>query len=103
MFEGPREVEMLRSDHVSLIPVAWRSEAGKDRNGYFTDIVFVKDHSKKANSIPCTGDKYRFKLRVKSGSFSQTSRHFYLTRCINRQSNGHFTVEIEYEGEGTQS
>jgi hypothetical protein len=72
MLESPREFEMLRKGHVSLIPIAWRSENDSDKNGYFTDTRFIAHNREKSYPIKNDRDKYRFRLRVKSGSFVRT-------------------------------
>jgi hypothetical protein len=101
MLESPREFEMLRKGYVSLVPIAWRSESDLEGFGYFTDTRYVANQEK-TYPIENTRDKYRFKLLVKSGSFANSSPQFYLIRCPSTPSNGHFVLEIEYEGEGTR-
>jgi hypothetical protein len=101
-FEEPRDFENLVAGRVSLIPVAWRSEEGADRKGYFADARFVRDHSDRQYPIASNRVKRRFKLRITSGNLIFESPHFYLVRCPEIVSNGHFVVEVEYEGEGSR-
>jgi hypothetical protein len=102
-YKEREDYEHLRRGHVSLAPVAWRTELGEDRNGYFADARLVKsDQQERVHPISNTRVKYRFRLRIKSETFWAESPHFYQVRCPPISSNGHFIVEIEYEGEGTQ-
>ena len=99
---SPRE--NVSGGYVWLVPVAWRSEIGDDRKGYFTDTRFIVDRqsSNRFHPIVNNRSKHLFKLRMKNGAFMKESPHFYQVRCPASVSNGHFTVEIVYEGEGTQ-
>ena len=101
-FEEPRLEEMLKSGRPLLVPIAWRSEAGDDRNAYWADLNFVRKSREYNRSIPADRQKNKFRLRVKFGRWRRSSPHFYMVRVPSNQSNGHFSVEIEYEGEGTQ-
>lgn len=102
-FDKPAPQATLRWHEVEMVPIAWRSEQGGDANGYFTDATFFKDQRELNHSISCDRAWYRFKLRVQSGRFKSESPHFYRVHCPRARSNGQFTVEIEYEGEGTGS
>ena len=75
MLETPQESGVLRKDVVSLVPVAWRTEAGEDPQGYFTDTRFIRDRAERFNPINADRTKIRFRLRVKVGSFKRTSPH----------------------------
>ena len=99
--EQPRQEELLRKHVVSLVPVAWRAEMGNDRDGYFTDTRFLEDRGDKYHPISSDRIKHKFKLRIKCGGFSRASPYFYVVRAPKSESNGHFVVEVEYEGEGT--
>jgi hypothetical protein len=101
-FESPRDFAELVEGRVTLVPVAWRTESGDDRRGFFADARFAKDRRDRTSAIPSNHRKYRFRLRVVGRNFEVESPHFYLVRCPKIRSNGHFVVEMEYEGEGTQ-
>ncbi len=100
-FEMPKE-ETLLTRRVVLVPVAFRSEAGDDLDAYFLDMRYFQ-YGIKSWPIPSGHQKHKFKLRVQSQELKDRhSSHFYMVRCPDGKSNGHFTVEIEYEGEGSQ-
>lgn len=100
-FQNVSERVQLVKDRVFLIPVAWRSESDESMNGHITDTRFF---GKGERAYPLSPDrkKRRYRLRVKYGKKKQESPHFYLLRVPKTRSNGHFVLEIEYEGEGRQ-
>lgn len=100
-FEPVSNATALINGQVALVPIVWRSENNNERRAFITDMRFF---DKKEKYYPLLPDraKHRFKLRVKCGKFERTSDHFYLIRVPVGTSNGHFTVEIEYEGEGSR-
>ena len=102
-FEDGKAEELLQKGRVVLVPIVWRSELGDDTNAYIADLNFLRDRSQLVRSIAGDRKKNKFKLRVKSGaSWEKTSAHLYMIRVPDAQSNGQFSVEMEYEGEGTQ-
>jgi hypothetical protein len=90
----------LENGEAILVPIASRSEKEAERNVTITSLKFFVGTG--AEIILSTArDKFRFRLRVKSGDKTYTSEHFYLIRVPSRNgSNGHFVCEIEYEGGG---
>lgn len=99
-FESTREEVALRKEHVVLVPIVFRSEKDNERRAFITDSrYFLKNE--RPYPLDANRSKHRFKLRVKSGGFESTSPNFYIIRVPVGRSNGHFTVEIEYEGEGS--
>lgn len=50
-FDELGDYEQLRGRHVSLLPVAWRTEAGNDRNGYFVDVRLIKNRADRVYAI----------------------------------------------------
>jgi hypothetical protein len=101
-FSEISERENLYKDEMFLVPIAWREEEKNDGNAYITDTRYFKNEGEKVHALTPDRSKHRFKLRVKSGKYERASPHFYLLRVPVGVSNGHFTVEIEYEGEGTR-
>jgi hypothetical protein len=86
---------------VLLVPICWRSNADNNRIAYIADGRFISDREK-AYPLQPDRKKHRFRLRIKSGKKSNISLHVYQVRVPDVTDNGHFTVEIEYEGEGSQ-
>ena len=100
-FTSLQERVQLVTDRVFLVPVAWRSEKDGDMCGYITDTRYFI-HKKRFHLLSPDRKKHRYRLRVKYGNQSQISPHFYLLRVPTISSNGHFVLEIEYEGEGSR-
>jgi len=96
----PEDTCNLRHGIVSLVPICKRSETV---GGFaiVTDQKFLNmgDADK---IVSADRSKYRFKLRVKSGTLERTSPHFYQVRVPRSNSNGQFILEMEYEGFGTR-
>ena len=99
LFVDPQCLEHLRANHVSLVPHCWRDREN-ERSVLRRCAVFAK--ATRACRPDTGGRQDRFRIRVKSGSFVRQSPHYYLVRSPPAGStNGLFTLEIEYEGEGT--
>jgi hypothetical protein len=83
---------------VYLIPVAWRSEEGGDRNGYITDGRFFQNPRQCEYPVFPNRNKQYYHLRVKSAFFGEhSSPHFYFLRVPTTASNGHFVLEMEHK------
>ncbi len=91
---------VLRRGETVLVPLFRRVEFGDDLNAYIADTKFHIDHESRTHPVVAGTNKKRFRLRVKWGRFNRISRHFYMIRVPDTQSNSLFSVEIEYEGEG---
>ncbi|KKK74665.1 hypothetical protein LCGC14_2881480, partial [marine sediment metagenome] len=68
---------------------------------HIADLNFLRGEAQ-VNALEPDGSKHRFRLRVKCGRREWSSPHFYFIRVPEEASNGHFVVEVIYEGEGTQ-
>ena len=87
---------------VLLVPVCRRSELDSERHGaYLADSRLLAGKGL-AYELPADRKKHRFKLRLKSPAGEHSSSHTYIVRVPRKPGNGHFVVEIEYEGEGSQ-
>ena len=82
------------------MPVALRREDPDALEGYITDRGYFKG-PETATSLPPDRRKWRFKIGVQRGTGRVLSEHFYIVRVPRGPTNSNFTVEIEYEGAGT--
>jgi hypothetical protein len=95
-----RDFVALERGRVFLVPVALRREAPDALQAYITDRGFFRG-PETTTSLPPDRRKRRFKLGVQHGNRRVLSDHFYIVRVPRGQSNSNFTVEMEYEGAGT--
>lgn len=100
-FSNPTPLGNLIAGEVALVPIAWRSEEIGEKCGFIADRRFF-EKKERAYPLPPDRKKRRYRLRVKSGRWERQSPHFYLLRVPESASNGHFVLEIEYEGAGSQ-
>jgi hypothetical protein len=91
----------LTVHEILLVPICRRSENDESGEAYIADSRLL---SNTESAYPLQPDrrKNRFKLRIKSGKKEFVSPYTYLIRVPKKKGNGHFVVEIEYEGEGSQ-
>jgi hypothetical protein len=90
----------LRVGDVRFIPVVWRRE-GADQGAYITDVEFVNSNKqKKMVAVTPRPGQVKIILFVKSGDYSDKSSP-YIIRNHAMESNGHFALEVQYEGLGT--
>lgn len=93
------EVANFSPHDILLAPIVMRKE-GNDNRGYIVDRRHLEGRQQ---PYPIEPDRHKviFRLRIKVGKKEIVSPHNYIIRVPNGTSNGHFTCEIEYEGEGT--
>jgi hypothetical protein len=94
------EVTGLRHGDVALVPIARRREDGDGAPAILADLINLNKQTER-KKFTADRTKHRFRLRVKARTFERASG-FYHLRVPRGKSNGHFTVEMEYEGAGTQ-
>lgn len=99
--DQPKKEETLQAGRPLLIPVVSRSEDSNDGRATIADLAFHNSEGT-PNLVENDRKKNKFRLRVKSGKDEWVSPHFYIIRVPIEPSNGQFSVEIEFEGEGTQ-
>lgn len=85
-----------------LVPVAWRFEQEKTKQGYITDTRFFRKARELRYPLEPDRRKHRYRLSVMSGEIEHFSPHFYLLRVPKSYTNGQFVLEIEYEGKGSR-
>ena len=95
----PSERQTLHAGQVYLVPIIMRDEIGEDYNAYITESFFFA--GSKVWPIPGDSKKRRLKIGISTGRFTATSKHFYLVRVPAVESNGQFTLEMQFGGGGT--
>jgi hypothetical protein len=96
-FVNPSLQGNLIAGEVTLVPIAWRSEVEGGGNGYIADTRFF-EKKERAYPIPPDRKKHFYKLVMGSGKFACESPHFYRLRVPRSPSNGHFVLELDYQG-----
>jgi hypothetical protein len=94
---GVTERTDLAAGSLHLVPIAWRSEEGDDKNGYITDGRFFRGVKPYEYPVWPNREKQRYHLRVKSAFFNCVSPHCYFLRVPTSSSNGHFVLEMEHK------
>jgi hypothetical protein len=83
-----------------LVPIVFRQENNEGK-AYITDARYLLGKDKPYPLAP-DRKKIRFRLRVKVRGETFACSHPYIVRVPRVSSNGHFTCEVEYEGEGSR-
>jgi hypothetical protein len=100
VFTGTTATATLAVHEVLLVPIVLRTESGDDRSAHIASLKYLRDGASETILAP-DRRKFRFKLRVQVGNKRFISEHSYIVRVPKGRGNGHFTCEVEYEGEGT--
>jgi hypothetical protein len=100
VFTQTAQTATLAVHEALLVPIVFRTECGNDGKAHIASLKYIL-HGESEKVLEPERKKFRFKLRLNVGKKRFTSEHFYIIRVPRGRGNGHFTCEVEYEGEGT--